>query len=178
MRFFHYVFQDLSRYEAQGRGKALSLSLFSPGFRTVVLYRLARYFASRKVCFLPGLLLNVCQTLTGAEISYNAGIGRGFKIAHPNGIVIGAYVVAGDDLTVFQGVTIGAKIIMENNIIKTPEKRYPAIGNGVTLYSGAKIIGAIELGNNVTVGANAVVLESVPDGATVVGVPARVVSII
>ena len=122
------------------------------------------------------MLLNVCQILTGAEIHYNSNIGKGFKIAHPNGIVVGAHVVSGNNLTIFQGVTIGARIIMQQDPIKSPKARYPIIGNNVILYAGAKIIGSITLGDNVTVGANSVVLKSVPDNATVVGIPGRIIA--
>lgn len=175
MKFFQYVFQDLFRYQAQSRKKLLMLFLFYPGFRSVILYRMSRYFALRKVPYLPILLLNICQMSTGAEIHYNSNIGKGLKIAHPSGIVVGAHVVAGANLTIFQGVTIGARIIMEQDSLKSPKERYPIIGNNVTLYAGAKIIGPITCGDNVTVGANSVVLESVPDNATVVGIPGRII---
>jgi len=102
-------------------------------------------------------------------ISHRTSIGRGFYIGHIREIIINDRAVIGDNCNISQGVTIG-----EAN--RGPRKGTPVIGNNVYIGPGAKIIGAVHIGNNVAVGANCVVTRDVPDGAVVVGVPGRVIS--
>ena len=108
--------------------------------------------------------------VTGIEIHPGATIGKGFFIDHGNGVVIGETTIIGDNVTVYQGVTLGGTG-------KDTGKRHPTIGNNVTIGAGAKVLGPFRVGDNSRVAAGAVVLNEVPDNATAVGVPARVVRV-
>ncbi|QDY70807.1 serine O-acetyltransferase [Qingshengfaniella alkalisoli] len=105
----------------------------------------------------------------GVFIGYGARIGSGLTLRHPVGIVIGEGVTIGQDITIYQNVTIGGARIGDFSA-----GNYPAIGDGTVIFAGAAILGAIRIGRNCTIGANAVVISDVPDGATAIGVPARI----
>ena len=109
--------------------------------------------------------------LTTVDISPMATIGEGFRLIHGNGIIIGSGVTIGDDCIVYQQVTIGED--RTNKSRKPPQS--PTIGNNVTIYAGAKIVGGVTIGDNCEIGANAVVINDVPDNCTAVGIPARVI---
>jgi serine O-acetyltransferase len=121
----------------------------------------------RNIPFLPRLISQIFRFLTGIEIHPGAVIGRGFFIDHGMGVVIGETAVIGDNVTLFQGVTLGGTG-------KEHGKRHPTIGNNVVVGTGAKVLGNIMVGDNSYIGANAVILKSVPANATVVGVPGHV----
>ncbi len=106
--------------------------------------------------------------MTGIEIHPGAKIGKGFFIDHGAGVVIGETTEIGNNVTIYQGVTLGGTG-------KEKGKRHPTIGNNVMISAGAKVLGSIKIGNNVKVGASSVVLHPVPDNCTVVGVPGRVI---
>ena len=108
--------------------------------------------------------------LTNIEIHPGATIGERFFIDHGTGVVIGETTIIGNDVTIYQGVTLGGTG-------KQSGKRHPTIGNNVVVGAGAKILGSFTIGNNVNIGANAVVLSDIPDNSTVVGIPGRVVKI-
>lgn len=106
--------------------------------------------------------------LFGIEVSPRCEIGSGLYLPHTHGTVIGAWTI-GENAVIYQGVTIGAKSLS----LEYTERVRPVLGNDVLIGAGAKVIGGIKLGNNVSVGANSVVTKNVPDGLTVVGIPAR-----
>ena len=117
---------------------------------------------------LPASLSQVGRFITGIEIHPGAQIGRRFFIDHGMGVVIGETTMVGDDVTLYQGVTLGGTG-------KEHGKRHPTIGNNVVIGSGAKILGNITIGENCRIGAGSVVLRDVPDNSTVVGVPGHIV---
>lgn len=146
----------------------LEVILTYAGFHALVAYRVAHWLRSKGVPILPRVLSQVARWLTGIEIHPGATIGKRFFIDHGMGVVIGETAEIGDDVTLFQGVTLGGTG-------KERGKRHPTIGNHVVVGAGAKILGAIRIGDNVKIGANSVVLKSVPPHSTVIGVPARII---
>jgi serine O-acetyltransferase len=137
------------------------------GLHAILWHRVAHALDRLGVPVLPRLLMAVARWLTGIEIHPAARIGRGLFIDHGAGVVIGETAVLGDNVTLFQGVTLGGTG-------KERGKRHPTIGNNVVIGAGAKVLGNITVGNHSMVGANAVVVRDVPEHATVVGVPGRV----
>src|SRR5438046_8118292 len=146
----------------------LEVILTYAGFHALIAYRLAHWLHVWGVPSLPRLVSQVARLFTGVEIHTNATIGRGFFIDHGMGVVIGETAEIGDYVTLFQGVTLGGTG-------KERGKRHPTLGNHVVVGAGAKILGGIRIGDNVKIGANSVVLKSVPANSTVIGVPARVI---
>jgi len=144
----------------------LEVILTYPGLHAIVLYRLAHYLYRKNVPLLPRFISHLSRFLTGIEIHPAARIGKRFFIDHGMGIVIGETTVIGDNVSLYQGVTLGGTG-------KEKGKRHPTIGNNVVVSAGAKILGNITIGDNVNIGANAVVIRSVPSNCTVVGVPGR-----
>lgn len=138
-----------------------------PGFRALKAHRTAHALHRMKIPFIPDLLSQISRQATGIEIHPGAQIGKGFFIDHGMGVVIGETTIIGDQVTLFQGVTLGGNG-------KECGKRHPTIGNRVVVGAGAKVLGNITIGDNVYVGANAVVVRSVPPNCTVVGVPGRI----
>ncbi len=140
------------------------------GVHAVLSHRIAHWLWKRKVPFLPRAISQICKFFTGIEIHPGAEIGRKLFIDHGMGVVIGETTIIGDNVTIFQGVTLGGTG-------KERGKRHPTIGNNVVISAGAKVLGSITIGNNVIIGAGAVVINPVPDDCTVVGVPGRIVKI-
>lgn len=142
--------------------------LFSPGLHAIRFYR-ASHRMYRKGHFRTARALNyLSRVLTGADIHPGATIGRGFFIDHATGVVIGETSEIGDNVSVYQGVTLGG-------VSTEKKKRHPTIGNNVVIGAGATILGPVVIGDNVRVGAGSVVVKSVPPNSTVVGVPAKIV---
>jgi len=139
-----------------------------PGLHALWIYRLSHYLWQRRVPILPRLVSHIGRFLTGIEIHPGATIGRRFFIDHGMGVVIGETSEIGDDVTLYQGVTLGGTG-------KERGKRHPTLGNNVMVGVGARVLGAITIGDNVKIGAGSVVLKDVPPNTTVVGVPGRVV---
>ena len=139
-----------------------------PGFRALRRHRRAHRLYEKKHYLLARLISSRTKKITGIDIHPGAQIGKGFFIDHGTGVVIGETAVIGDDVTLYQGVTLGGTG-------KDTGKRHPTLGNGVTVGAGAKVLGPITLGNHVKVGAGAIVLKDVPDQCTVVGNPGRIV---
>jgi serine O-acetyltransferase len=139
-----------------------------PGFHAILLHRLAHSLHGAGFVLLARILSQVNRLFTGIEIHPGARIGRRFFIDHGMGVVIGETTEVGDDVLLYQGVTLGGTG-------KEKGKRHPTIGSNVVIGTGAKILGNIRIGNHTKVGAGSVVIRSVPDYSTVVGVPARVV---
>ncbi|WP_447979768.1 serine O-acetyltransferase [Candidatus Nitrospira bockiana] len=146
----------------------LEVILTYAGFHALLAHRLAHWLWTHRVPFLPRAISQLARLLTGIEIHPAATIGKGFFIDHGAGVVIGETAEIGDYVTLFQGVTLGGTG-------KERGKRHPTLGNHVVVGAGAKILGGIRIGDNVKVGANSVVLKSVPPNSTVIGVPARVI---
>jgi len=138
------------------------------GFHALLAYRMSHWLSIHHIPFLPRVISQIARILTGIEIHPAAIIGKGFFIDHGMGVVVGETAEIGEYVTLFQGVTLGGTG-------KERGKRHPTLGNHVVVGAGAKILGGIRIGDNVKVGANSVVLKSVPANSTVIGVPARVI---
>lgn len=141
-----------------------------PGVKAIRMYRRANYFYRHKMFFIARYISQHAARVTGIEIHPGATIGRRLVIDHGHGVVIGETAEIGDDVLIYQGVTLGGTG-------KDTGKRHPTIGNNVMISSGAKVLGPFKVGDNSRIAAGAVVLEEVPENSTVVGVPARVVKI-
>ena len=146
----------------------LEIVLCYPGFHAVLIHRLAHGVYNRGWFTLARVMSQFSRTMTGIEIHPGATIGRRCFIDHGMGTVIGETTEIGDDVLLYQGVTLGGTG-------KDTGKRHPTIGNEVVIGTGAKILGNITIGDHVKVGAGSVVVRSVPHHSTVVGVPGRVV---
>jgi serine O-acetyltransferase len=139
-----------------------------PGVHALAFHRLSHRLWRWRLRWLARLLAQVARWLTGIEIHPGAKIGRRFFIDHGMGVVIGETAEIGDDCTLYHGVTLGGTTWRK-------EKRHPTLGNNVVVGAGAKILGPITVGDNARVGSNSVVVKDVPAGATVVGIPGRVI---
>ncbi|MDD5634277.1 MAG: serine O-acetyltransferase [Candidatus Omnitrophica bacterium] len=137
------------------------------GLHALIFYRISHKFYEMSVPVLPRLLSQLAKFLTGIEIHPGAKIGKKLFIDHGMGVVVGETTIIGDNVTMFQGVTLGGTG-------KEKGKRHPTLGNNIVVGAGAKVLGNIEIGDNVLIGANAVVLRDVPPDSTVVGVPGRI----
>ncbi len=146
----------------------LEIVLCYPGFHAVLLHRLSHRLYRSGRFTLARVISQFARTWTGIEIHPGACIGRRFFIDHGMGVVIGETSEIGDDVLVYQGVTLGGTG-------KDTGKRHPTIGDGVVIGTGATILGNIRIGDHVKIGAGSVVVQPVPDHSTVVGVPGRVV---
>ena len=139
-----------------------------PSFKVMLHYRLAHKLYLKGHYFWARFVSQRGVRKTGIEIHPGAQIGKGFFIDHGNGVIIGETTVIGDNVTLYQGVTLGGTG-------KEQGKRHPTIGNNVMISAGAKVLGSFKIGDNSKIGAGSVVLEEVPPNSTVVGVPGRVV---
>jgi serine O-acetyltransferase len=139
-----------------------------PGLHAILIHRLARALWEAELKWLGRLISHIGRWLTGIEIHPGATIGHRFFIDHGMGVVIGETAEIGDDCTLYHGVTLGGTSWNKG-------KRHPTLGRGVVVGAGAKILGPITIGDGARVGSNAVVVKEVPAGATVIGIPARVV---
>ncbi|MBQ2775373.1 MAG: serine O-acetyltransferase [Clostridia bacterium] len=147
---------------------ALEILLLYPGLKAIRMHRRANWCYRHKLFFLARWISQRAVKKTGIEIHPAAQIGRRFFIDHGTGVVIGETTVIGDDVTIYQGVTLGGTG-------KDTGKRHPTIGNKVMIGSGAKVLGPFKVGDNTNIAAGAVVLEEIPPNCTAVGVPARIV---
>jgi serine O-acetyltransferase len=148
----------------------LEIILTYPGFHARQFHRLAHTLYRWRVPFLPRFLSHVSRFLTGIEIHPGAKIGEGFFIDHGMGVVIGETAEIGDNVTLYQGVTLGGTSLQK-------VKRHPTLGNNVVVGVGAQVIGNITIGDYSKIGAGSVVISSVPPHATVIGIPGRVVAV-
>ena len=139
-----------------------------PSFRAIIRYRIAHWLFVRKHYFLARWYSQRTVRKTGIEIHPGATIGKGLFIDHGHGVVIGETAIVGDNVTLYQGVTLGGTG-------KEQGKRHPTVGNNVMISAGAKVLGSFTIGENSKIGAGSVVLQEVPPNSTVVGVPGRVV---
>lgn len=148
---------------------AIEIILAYPGFHARELHRLAHTLHRHRVPVIPRAISNLSRFLTGIEIHPGARIGEALFIDHGMGVVIGETAEIGDNCHILQGVTLGGTSMHRM-------KRHPTLGSGVVVGAGAKLIGAVEIGDNARIGAGSVVVTNVPENATVVGVPGHVVS--
>lgn len=139
-----------------------------PGLHAIWLHRIGHYFYKRGWVVFPRMISNIARFFTGIEIHPGATIGEGLFIDHGTGIVIGETAEIGDNVTLYQGVTLGGTG-------KEKGKRHPTIGNNVVVASGAKVLGSFTVGDNSKIGAGSVVLKAVPPNSTVVGIPGQIV---
>ena len=139
-----------------------------PGLHALIAHRFAHRLYKWHIVLIPRIISYITRIITGIEIHPGARIGRRCFIDHGEGIVIGETTIVGDDVLIYQQVTLGGTG-------KESGKRHPTIGNNVILGAGAKVLGNITIGDFVRVGAGSVVIEDVPENSTVVGVPGRIV---
>ena len=145
----------------------LEVILCYPGLHALIAYRLAHRLYKWNIPLIPRMISYLTRIITGIEIHPAAKIGRRFFIDHGEGVVIGETTVIGDDVLIYQQVTLGGTG-------KESGKRHPTLGNKVIVGAGAKVLGNITIGDNVRIGAGSVVIEDVPPHSTVVGVPGRI----
>ncbi len=164
--------ETLSAYKARDPAARSKLEIFLlyPGVHALIFHRFAHFLYRHRLFFLARLVSQFSRHCTGIEIHPGATIGRRFVIDHGMGIVIGETAEIGDDVLLYQGVTLGGSG-------KEKQKRHPTIGNGVLVGAGAKVLGSFRVGDNARIASNAVVLQEIPDDATAVGIPARVVRV-
>ena len=147
---------------------AIEILFLYPGLKAIRMHRLANKFYNRKMFFAARWISQRASKKTGIEIHPAVQIGKRFFIDHGTGVVIGETTVIGDDVTIYQGVTLGGTG-------KDTGKRHPTIGNKVMIGAGAKVLGPLNIGDNSKIASGAVVLNDIPPDSTAVGVPARVV---
>ncbi|MEE0840364.1 MAG: serine O-acetyltransferase [Acutalibacteraceae bacterium] len=167
---FERIREDIAAVKERDPAARSSLEIFFlyPGVKAVRMHRRAHFFYKHGHPFIARWISQRCARKTGIEIHPGATIGRRLVIDHGTGIVIGETTEIGDDVLIYQGVTLGGTG-------KDTGKRHPTIGNNVMISAGAKVLGPFKVGDNSRIAAGAVVLEEVPPDCTVVGVPARVV---
>lgn len=146
----------------------LEVILCYPGLHALIAYRFAHRLYKWKLPLIPRIISYLTRIITGIEIHPGASIGRRFFIDHGEGVVIGETTIIGNDVLIYQQVTLGGTG-------KESGKRHPTLGNNVIVGAGAKVLGNITIQDNVRIGAGSVVVEDVPENSTVVGVPGRVV---
>ncbi|MGB9858986.1 MAG: serine O-acetyltransferase [Moorellaceae bacterium] len=146
----------------------LEVLLCYPGFHALLLHRVAHFFYRKGFKLVARVISQLSRFLTGIEIHPGAKIGEGLFIDHGMGVVIGETAEIGNNVTLYQGVTLGGTG-------KEKGKRHPTIGDNVVIGAGAKVLGNITIGDNVKIGAGSVVLRDVPPNCTVVGVPGKIV---
>lgn len=169
---FDYLRETIRAYQARDPAarSALEVWLYYPGVKAVMSHRRAHWCWTRGLKLLARGISQSARRRTGIEIHPGATIGRRLVIDHGMGVVIGETTEIGDDVLLYQGVTLGGTG-------KDQGKRHPTIGNNVLIGSGAKVLGPFRVGDNSRIAAGAVVLTEVPADATAVGVPARVVRV-
>ncbi len=140
-----------------------------PGIKAVLIYRVAHLLWEMGLPFVPRYLSSIAKQITGIDIHPGADIGDHFFIDHGEGVVIGETTVIGDNVTLYQGVTLGG-------VSLEVKKRHPTLGNNIVVGAGAKILGPVKIGDNVKVGANSVIVDDIPPDSVVVGIPARIIN--
>ncbi len=169
---FKRLSETLGAYQARDPAARSKLEIFLlyPGVHALIYHRIAHFFYRHHLKFIARCVSQWSRFWTGIEIHPGAKIGRRFVIDHGMGIVIGETAEVGDDCLLYHGVTLGGTG-------KDQGKRHPTLGNNVMVSTGAKVLGPFKVGDGARIAANAVVLREVPENATAVGVPARVVRI-
>jgi serine O-acetyltransferase len=142
--------------------------LFSPGLHALKFYKISHKLYEHDQFFFARMVNFIARWCTGADIHPGAKIGKRFFIDHASGVVIGETAEIGDDVSIYQGVTLGG-------VSMSKGKRHPTLGNNVVVGTGASILGPVNVGDNVKVGAGSVVVKDIPPNSTVVGIPAKIV---
>jgi serine O-acetyltransferase len=164
--FFYPEISNAKKRDPAAKGMLEILALYQ-GLHAMVAYRIAHFLYRMGLCFFARILSQLSRFTTGIEIHPGAKIGKGLFIDHGMGVVIGETAVIGDNVLLYQGVTLGGTGMEKG-------KRHPTIGDNVVIGAGAKVLGNITVGDNSYIGANAVVIKEVPPNSTVVGVPGRI----
>ena len=164
--FFYEEIRAAQKKDPAAKGFFEVLILYQ-GLHALISHRIARLFYKMRLFLLARLISQFSRFMTGIEIHPGAQIGKRFFIDHGMGVVIGETAIIGDDVLIYQGVTLGGTGLEKG-------KRHPTIGNNVVIGGGAKVLGNITVGDNSYIGANAVVIKDVPHNSTVVGVPGRI----
>ena len=148
----------------------LEVFLLYPSIHARLAHMISHFLYKKNLLFLARLISQIARFLTGIEIHPGATLGAGILIDHGMGVVIGETAELGDRITIYHGTTLGGTG-------KEKGKRHPTVGDNVVIGAGSKVLGNIKIGSNSKLGANSVVLDDVPEGATVVGIPGKVVKI-
>lgn len=148
----------------------LEVFLLYPSIHARLAHMISHFLYKKNLLFLARLISQIARFLTGIEIHPGATLGVGILIDHGMGVVIGETAELGDRITIYHGTTLGGTG-------KEKGKRHPTVGDNVVIGAGSKVLGNIKIGSNSKIGANSVVLDDVPEGATVVGIPGKVVKI-
>ena len=164
-RNLRYDLNKVMENDPAARSK-IEVFLLYPTIHALIAYIISHYLYINKLFFLARLISQISRFFTGIEIHPGAKIGRGLVIDHGMGVVIGETAEIGDNVLLYHGVTLGGTG-------KDKGKRHPTVGNNVVIGAGAKVLGPIYIGSNSKIGANSVVLNNVPEGATAVGIPAK-----
>jgi serine O-acetyltransferase len=154
---------------------ALEVVLCYPGFHALIIYRIANWFWLKRFYTFARLISHIGRIQTGIEIHPGAQIGKRVFIDHGMGVVVGETTIIGDDVVIYQGVTLGAGSDARGGFKTRGKKRHPTLGKGVIVGSGAEIQGPVIIGDNVQVASGSIVLKDVPENSIVVGVPGRVI---
>ncbi|HHT57489.1 serine O-acetyltransferase EpsC [Herbinix luporum] len=169
MGLIKYIKEEMQIIKERDPAIKTSFEVFLyPSFKAIINYRIAHKLYKKKRYFLARWISQRTARKTGIEIHPGATIGKGLFIDHGIGVVIGETAIIGDNVTLYQGVTLGGTG-------KEKGKRHPTIGNNVMISAGAKVLGSFTIGENSKIGAGSVVLSEVPPNSTVVGVPGRIV---
>ncbi len=144
-----------------------------PGLKAITIQRLAHLLYQQKVPLIPRMMTEYAHTVTGIDINPGAQLGKGIFIDHGTGVVVGETAVIGDNVRIYQGVTLGAVSFPKDacGMLIKGNKRHPTIGNNVTIYSGASVLGDVTIGDNAVVGGNVWLTESLPPGAKITARP-------
>ena len=169
--FFKEIDSIIERDPAAG--SRLGVIFLYPSFHVMLFYKIGNVFWRYNLKFLARLIMHFARIFTGIEIHPAAKIGSNFFMDHGLGIVIGETTEIGENVTIYQGVTLGGIMPSVESDLQRNQKRHPTVGNNVIIGSGAQILGAINIGDDARIGANSVVSRDVPANVTVAGVPAR-----
>ncbi len=170
IKYFEQLKEDIACVKERDPAatSTLEILLLYPGLKAVRAHRKAHWFYSHDMHFIARCISQVSAKNTNIEIHPGAKIGKRFFIDHGTGVVIGETAEIGDDVTLYQGVTLGGTG-------KDVGKRHPTVGNGVMIGAGAKVLGPFKIGDNTNIAAGSVVLHEIPENSTAVGTPARVI---
>ena len=146
----------------------LEVFLCYPGLHAVIFHKFAHFLYKIKIPIIPRFISHVSRWVTGIEIHPGAKFGKRIFIDHGKGVVVGETAEIGNDVVIYQGVTLGGTSIRR-------VKRHPTLGNNIVVGCGAKILGNITVGDNCQIGANSVVIKNVPANSTVIGIPAKII---